>query len=330
MHSGDRFCEVKSVVKRSRLAVLAVLAVATVLLWFVNYRYPSYYTEKAFYTVLASTIVYSVFEVGFSEAIRKRVKEAKTRYSLRKAVSILTLATFLVTFASIWIGETQNILITFGLVGAGVAIAVQDVFKNFVGGLMLFVNGVYHVGDRVEINGKFGDVIDVGILYTTLMETREWVSGDQATGRLTIIPNGMVLSGVIQNYTRDFDFIWDEISLPITYDSDWNAANSLILDIVKRETKDIVENAEKNMTQIEEKYYFTKRSLQPAIFVSLTDNWITFEVRYITEVWQRRVLHDKISRLILSEIEKSEKVKIASATVDIVGFPPVKLKKEPD
>ncbi|MCW4009773.1 MAG: mechanosensitive ion channel family protein [Candidatus Bathyarchaeota archaeon] len=317
-------------VKRSRLAVLVVLAVASVLLWFVNCKYPSYYLVKTFYTVLASTIIYFIFEIVLSEVIRKRVKESKTRYSLRKVVAILTLATFLVTFASIWIGETQNILITFGLVGAGVAIAVQDVFKNFVGGLMLFVNGVYRAGDRVEINGKMGDVIDVGILYTTLMETREWVSGDQVTGRLTIIPNGVVLSGVTQNYTRDFDFIWDEISIPITYDSDWNAANTLILEIVKRETKEIVDNAQKNMTQIEEKYYVTKRSLQPAIFVSLTDNWITFDIRYITEVWQRRVLHDKLSRLILSEIEKAEKVKIASATMEIVGFPPVKLKKEPE
>ncbi len=317
-------------VKRSRLAVLAVLVVVSVLLWFVNCNYPSYYAEKTFYTALASAVIYCVFEVVFAEVIRKRVKESKTRYSLRKVVSILSLATFLVAFVSVWIGETQNILITFGLVGAGVAIAVQDVFKNFVGGIMLFVNGVYHVGDRVEVNGKFGDVIDVGLFYTTLMETREWVSGDQATGRLSVVPNGVVLSGVVQNYTRDFEFIWDEISVPITYDSDWNAANAMILDIVRRETKEIVDNAEKNMAQIEEKYYVTKRSLQPAIFLTLTDNWITFDIRYVAEVRQRRVLHDKLSRLILAEIAKMEKVKIASATLDITGFPPVKLKKEPE
>lgn len=315
-------------VKRSRLAVLSVLVAASVLLWFVNCNYPNYYTEKTFYTVLASTVIYCVFEVIFSEIIRRKVKESKTRYSLRKVVSILSLATFLIAFVSVWIGETQNILITFGLVGAGVAIAVQDVFKNFIGGIMLFVNGVYHVGDRVEVNGKFGDVIDVGLFYTTLMETREWVAGDQATGRLTVVPNGAVLSGVVQNYTRDFDFIWDEISVPITYDSDWNAANAMILDIVKRETKEIVDNAEKNMAQIEEKYYVTKRSLQPAIFLTLTDNWITFAIRYVTEVRQRRVLHDKLSRLILAEIAKTEKVKIASATIEITGFPSLQLKAD--
>ena len=60
---------------------------------------------------------------------------------------------------------------------------------------MIFLNGIYRVGDRIEMNQKFGDVIDIGLLYTTLMETREWVSGDQVTGRLAIVPNGGVLNG---------------------------------------------------------------------------------------------------------------------------------------
>ena len=242
----------------------------------------------------------------------------------------MTLAVSIIVFVAIWIVETQNILIAFGLIGAAVAFALQDIFKNFIGGIMIFLNGIYRVGDRVEINEKFGDVIDISLFYTTLMETREWVSGDQVTGRLTTVPNGLVLNGTIQNYTRDFDFIWDEITVPITYDSDWKEASEKILEIVTKETIDVSENAQKIMEKIEGKYYFTKRSLQPAIFLTLTDNWITFGIRYVTEVRQRRILHDKLSRLILSEIENSQKIKIASATMNITGFPPIKLEKEKD
>ena len=300
------------------------------LLGFANFRYPDMYLEKGFYSCLALTVIYLFFEVLFEEFVTKRIKESKTRYSLRKLISILSLATFALAFASIWIVEAQNILIAFGLVGAGVAIAIQDIFKNFIGGIMIVINGLYSVGDRIEINQKFGDVIDIGLLYTTLMETREWVAGDQVTGRLTTVPNGVVLAGTIQNYTRDFEFIWDEITIPITYDSDWNVANAVILDVVKRETKQISENAAKRIVDIEGKYYFTKRSLEPVIFLTLTDNWITFAIRYMTEVRQRRVLHDKLSRLLLAEIEKHEKIKIASATLNITDFPPVKLRKEQD
>jgi small-conductance mechanosensitive channel len=317
-------------VRRSRLIILLSLVIGSALLEFVNFRYPNAYLEKGVYTCLALTVIYFLLEVLFEELVTKRIKESKTRYSLRKVISVLSIATFALAFVSIWIVEAQSILIAFGLVGAGVAIALQDIFKNFIGGIMIFINGIYRVGDRIEINQKFGDVIDIGLFYTTLMETREWVAGDQVTGRLTIVPNGAVLAGTVQNYTRDFDFIWDEISIPITYDSDWNEANAKILDIVRKETKEIKENAEKTIVEIEGKYYFTKRSLEPAIFLTLTDNWITFDIRYMAEVRHRRALHDKLSRMILAEIEKSEKIKIASATLNITDFPPVKLRKEQD
>jgi small-conductance mechanosensitive channel len=317
-------------VRRSRLIILLSLVIGSALLEFVNFRYPNAYLEKGVYTCLALTVIYFLLEVLFEELVTKRIKESKTRYSLRKVISVLSIATFALAFVSIWIVEAQSILIAFGLVGAGVAIALQDIFKNFIGGIMIFINGIYRVGDRIEINQKFGDVIDIGLFYTTLMETREWVAGDQVTGRLTIVPNGAVLAGTVQNYTRDFDFIWDEISIPITYDSDWNEANAKILDIVRKETKEIKENAEKTIVEIEGKYYFTKKSLEPAIFLTLTDNWITFDIRYMAEVRHRRALHDKLSRMILAEIEKSEKIKIASATLNITDFPPVKLRKEQD
>jgi small-conductance mechanosensitive channel len=315
---------------RSKAIILFILIALSSSFFFGNFQYPNVYLEKIFFTFSALAIIYFIFEIIFEEYASKKVKDSKTRYSLRKIISILNIAVSIIIFLAIWIVETQNILIAFGLIGAAVAFALQDIFKNFIGGIMIFLNGIYRVGDRVELNEKFGDVIDISLFYTTLMETREWVSGDQVTGRLTTVPNGLVLNGTIQNYTRDFDFIWDEITIPITYDSAWKEASEKIIEIVTKETIDVSQKAHKIMEKIEGKYYFTKRSLQPAIFLTLTDNWITFGIRYVTEVRQRRFLHDKLSRLILSEIESSQKIKIASATMNITGFPPIKLRKEKD
>jgi small-conductance mechanosensitive channel len=288
-----------------------------------HYQYTDPYLEKGLFTGLALTAVYLLFEILLGGFLIKRVKDSKTRYSFRKILSVLSIAIFIVIFVSIWLAETQNILIAIGLIGAAIAFAIQDIFKNFIGGVMIFLNGIYSVGDRIEVGDKHGDVIDIGIFYTTLMETRGWVSGDQVTGRLTVIPNGGVLTGTVHNYTRDFDFIWDEITIPVTYDSDWNEATRLIIDIIKKETETVALNAQKIMEKIEGKYYFTKRSLEPAIFLTLTDNWITFGVRYVAEVRSRRAMHDRLTRLILKEFEKSEKITIASTTINIVGFPPI-------
>jgi small-conductance mechanosensitive channel len=310
-----------------RIIGLLSLIIITVLFWYANFRYPNLYLEKGFYTFLALTIIHFVFKSVFEGIVARKIKESKTRYTFRKTASILYFVVLLLAVIRIWVEHTQALLVSYGLVAAGIAIALQDVFKNFAGGVIIFVTGIYHVGDRIEINQKYGDVIDIGILYTTLLELKEWVAGDQATGRLSVIPNGIVLSGTVNNYTKDNNFIWDEIEVPITYDSDWKEAVTTIQRIVGEETKKMAEQAEKEILKLGEKYYLTIKAVEPEIYLTLTDNWITFNIRYITDVRERRLVRNKLSQMILEEILKSENVKIASTTLDIIGLPELTLKR---
>jgi len=255
------------------------LIFATAALWFINYQYPNFYNFyiiKGFYTSFALTIIYIIFRVFLEELIVKRLKQTKMKYSFKKTISILYVLVFLFAVVAIWIEQTETILISYGLIGAGIAVSLQDVFKNFAGGITIFSSGMYRVGDRVEINGKTGDIIDIGVLYTTVMEIGEWVDGNQATGRLSFIPNSNVLSSNVNNFTKDHNFIWDEISLPITYDSDWKKANKIIFDIVNKETAIIADQADKEITKLGEKYYLSKKPVEPVIFFTITDNWLNF------------------------------------------------------
>ena len=295
------------------------------LFWLVHFRYPNPYVRNGFYTFLTLTILYFLFRIAFEVVVAKRIRESKTRYSFRKTVSILYLVVSVAIMLRIWVEDAHMLTVSYGLVGAGIAVALQDFFKNFAGGIVLFVTGIYRVGDRIEINSKYGDVIDIRMLYTTLMEMKEWVAGDQATGRLSIIPNGMVLSSTINNYTKDNNFIWDELAIPITYDSDWKEAVTKILGIVKEGTGKIADQAEKEISGLGEKYYLFKRTVQPEIFFTLTDNWITFNIRYISDVKERRSLHNALTQMILSEIQRSGNIKMASTTLDITSFPELKL-----
>jgi len=232
---------------------------------------------------------------------------------------MLYLLVFVGIILAIWVEDTQSLIVSYGLIAAGVAFALQEVFKSIAGGMLIFVRSLYSIGDRIEINGKYGDVIDIGIMYTTLLEIREWVSGDQPTGRITQIQNSYVLSYPVNNYTKDHPYIWDEIHVPITYDSDWKMAEEIILRIVQQETQDVTKASEKSISALADKYYLPQRSEVPYVYLTITDNWISFHVRYITEVRKRRLLRSNLSRLILEEIEKSGqgKVKIASGTLDI-------------
>jgi small-conductance mechanosensitive channel len=308
-----------------RFAVLLSLILLAVVIWITNYLYPNVYLQKAFFTAVAVAAIHLLFKHIFEDVFIGRIAASKTRYSFKKTVSIVYLVVLVAVVINIWVDSTQSLLVSYGIIAAGLAVSLQDLFKNFVGGILIFVTGIYRVGDRVEINSRKGDVIDIDILYTTLMEMGEWMSGDQATGRLTIIPNGYILSGSVNNYTKDHPFIWDEISLPITYDSDWKEAVTMILTVVRKETAAQVYDAEKSLSSLEEKYYLPRRVVEPAAFITLTDNWINFNIRYMTVVRERRMVKNKLSRLILEEIEKSEKIKLASTTIDIIGFPEVRL-----
>ena len=308
------------------LISLGTLLLVTGALWFLQLHYPSLYLERAFISFLAVTLTYFLFKVVIEAMVARRITEAKARYSFKKTVSILYMFILLAVLIRIWIEQTETLLVSYGLLAAGIAIALQDFFRNFVGGVIIFTTGIYRVGDRIELKEKYGDVIDIGILYTTLLELKEWVAGDQATGRLTLIPNGYVLSSIINNYTKDNNFIWDELEIPLTYDSDWRDALAMIRRVAGEETRAMASRAEEEILKLREKYYLTIRTVEPEIYLTLTDNWILFHIRFITDVRQRRQVRNIIGQRLLDEIERSEKLKLASATIDIVGFPEVRVK----
>ena len=129
---------------------------------------------------LTITGLYLIFKVILEGLVAARIGDNKTRYSFRKGVSLGFLAIVTLIILRAWVEDPQTLLVAYGLVAAGVAIALQDLFKNFVGGLTLMINGSYRVGDRIEIDDRYGDVLDIGLMYTTLLELRSWVKGDQS------------------------------------------------------------------------------------------------------------------------------------------------------
>lgn len=310
-----------------RIMIFVFLLLVSAGIWVLNLQYNVTYLEKLYLTTFSLAAIYFIFKIVFEELVAKNIKDLKPRYSFRKAVSIIYMAVFLITIVAIWVESPEALLVTYGLIAAGIAVALQDLFKSLAGGIILFVTRIYKVGDRVQINSKEGDVIDIDLLYTTILEMKEWVDGDQATGRLTMVPNSVVLSGVINNYTKDNNFMWDEIRVPVTYESNWRKAMKIMQDIATKETKDVAKKAEKDISKIREKYYFTGRPVDPQVFVGLTDNWINLTVRYVTLVRGRRGLKSNLSLMILEEIEKSKDVKIASATLTVTNVTGQKKKK---
>ncbi|MFA5295675.1 MAG: mechanosensitive ion channel family protein [Methanoregulaceae archaeon] len=300
-----------------KYVLVSVLIVATVIVFLSGTISSSPLLPQLFTTLLVITVIFSLFSIVLDTLIRRNIRDSRSKYTATKVISVIESVLMLAAVALIWVRDLQALTVFFGIIGAGIAIALQDVFKNFAGSLTILLTRVYGVGDRIEIDGRYGDVMDIGIMNTTLMEIREWVAGDQPTGRLIIIPNGQLITKSVQNFSRDHSFLWDEIQIPITYESNWRRAIEILTGIAQRETGDISQVAEVEIERIGEKYFLPRKDIQPAVYVTLTDNWILLSVRFVTYVRERRVVRARLNRLILEAFEQEDGITIASETMDV-------------
>jgi small-conductance mechanosensitive channel len=177
--------------------------------------------------------------------------------------------------------------------------------------------------DRVQLGGIKGDVIDIGILRTTLMELGEWVQSDLYTGRIVRIANSFVFKEPVYNYSGDFPFLWDEIKVPVKYGSDHRLARNILEQVVEEIVTDDVMSAVKTAWQtMVRKYLIENARIEPAVTLVLTDNWMEFTVRYVVDYKKRRFTKDQIFTRILDEFTNTEnRVCIASTTIHLVEAP---------
>jgi small-conductance mechanosensitive channel len=312
---------------RDALKWLGLIAI-TLAMWGLNMYYPSDYLERGVITLFSISMIYLGLRVVFENITLSRISEIKTKYSFRKGITVVFYLLIAIVMATIWVENTQALVVSFGIIGAGFAIALQDVFKNFAGSIFIISSGLYSVGDRIEIDQKMGDVIDIGLWNTTLMEIRGWVDGDQQTGRITMVPNGAVISTPVFNYSKDFTFIWDEITIPLTYQSDWKEAISIFSAILKEQNDKMVAEVERAIEQIGTKYYIIKKGMEPSVYLTTTSNWIQISMRYLVDVRQRRQVHNELSRKMLAAVEESEVMEIGSSTMIVTGRHQVTLQNE--
>jgi small-conductance mechanosensitive channel len=313
--------------KMIRLLKIFFLIILIVSIIYVYYFIQSNPTlVKAIYSVVILLIAY-ILNIFIESVIKKEIQETRERYSIRKAVStVISILTFGAILA-VWFQETTTLVVAFGLLSAGIAIALQDLLRNVAGGLIIFFTSPFRAGDRIQVDNDLGDVIDIKIFYTTLMEIKEWVDGDQYSGRIFQIPNSFILNKTVKNYTRDFSFIWDEITIMLTYESNYKKAQEMIKRIAHEISGPFKEVAKNELINMEEKYLINPADVEETIYTKITDNWIDLRLRYVVDPRKRRLVRHTLSEKILEGLLPEKDIKIASATFEIVGFPPLKIER---
>jgi small-conductance mechanosensitive channel len=211
---------------------------------------------------------------------------------------------------------------------AGITITLQELILSIAGSFYIFFVQVYKPGDRIEINGITGDVMDIDSIYTTMMEIGEWVSSDNYSGRIVKLSNSFVFKGAIYNYSKDFPFVWDEFNLPIRYGSDIELAKKIVIDIAAETLSEYISQSISNWKKVVNKYYIEDAMVEPTLAITMTDNWIQFNLRYIVDYKKRRSTKHLLNEKIGKAIQATDgKIELASATVEIVKIPTINLEK---
>lgn len=258
---------------------------------------------KIFYTVL-SVFALVLLKVIALKIVFRRFQQVKDRYFWKNSVNNTYYFLLLVFLFNIWVEQVESLATLVGLVGAGLVIALQAPVMNIAGWIFIIIRKPFDVGDRIEINGVAGDVIDIRFFQFTINEIGNWVAADQSTGRIIHIPNGEIFKASQANYDQGFSHVWDEISLRVTFDSDWKKAKELCEKIVNEHAEELSFSAKRKLLEASKKFMIFYSNLTPFVYTSVEDYGIKLTMRYLTLPKKRRVAQHEIWEDILETFQK--------------------------
>ena len=237
------------------------------------------------------------------------------------AIWILVLSVLAVSM----IGETGSMVLSLGLVAAALTFVLQQPLLNVIGWALISYRRLYRIGDRVAVGGTKGYVLDITTMYTELREFGEWMRGDTFTGRIATIPNSLVFTQPIHNYTKDFPFIWDEVVNLVTYESDIEVAKEYMLESAKKAVGQLMQqNYERYKRKIEIRDLHQLLLKEPELRMELADSGVNVFVMYFCPVEQRRKIKSEITELIWSKFMEDPRVGIAYPHMHLIGDIPQK------
>ena len=256
------------------------------------------------------------------------LEDTERQYRANKLVNYTITGIFLVTLGIIWVDAFGSLPTYLGLVSAGIAIALADVLKNMAGWAFILARKPFQVSDRIEVNGIKGDVVDIRLFRFSLMEVDGWVDAEQSTGRLVHVPNGMVFNTAVSNYTEGFPYIWHELPVLVTFESDWKEAEKIIREVLASDAPDIEGAAGSRIRATALRYSIRIGTLTPTVYLTVRDSGVLLTARYLVEARTRRGREDRIWRGILERFEATPSVELAYPTIRTFLHDPIRLDRQ--
>lgn len=239
--------------------------------------------------MLASLALAGIRRFGASlNAERKRLRSLQ--FAIRLAVQVVALGAIVIVV----LGSPGQVTTIIGLAGAGLTVALKDFIVAFFGWFVLMGKNGIRVGDWVEINGIGGEVVEIGLLRTVLLETGQWSDAGHPTGRKVACVNSFAVEGHYFNFSTTGQWLWDEIEVLVPRGEDPYRVLNSVQELVVNETRENVRQAEEEWHRVAHSHALQSFSAAPAINVKPTNMGVNIIVRYITRAHQRFELRSRL------------------------------------
>ena len=271
--------------------------------------------QKQFFFSILIVLSLLLIRYWIRGSIRRRVEDVSHRYYWQRITTYTIVILAILIIARVWFMGIQPLFAYFGIVSAGLAIALHDTIANLAGWLFILLRRPFQVGDRVEIGDIAGDVIDIRLFQFSLLEVGNWVDADQSTGRIVHVPNGKVMREPLANYTKGFRYIWHEVPVLITFESDWQKAKEILETIAEERVHQLSEDAEDQIRQAARQYMIFYGKLTPKVFLTVKDCGVLLTLRYMVNPRRRRNTEEDIWTGILVAFAQHDDIDFAYPTL---------------
>jgi len=272
---------------------------------------------------LLLTIAFIITAWVFAWGLRQLLKlfigsRTGTRFQFwaKQGVSLIVAAILVLGVMSIWFDNPARLASVVGLIGAGIAFALQRVITAVAGYFVILRGKTFNVGDRIQMGGTRGDVIGLSFMQTRIMEMGQspmeqsdppsmWVHSRQFSGRIVTVTNDKVFDCPVYNYTHDFPYIWDEIRLPLHFNQDFARAEQILLDAGRRHALTEAAVGEAELKRLEQRFGVKVGEIDPRVYWRITENWLELTLRFLAPDHGIRSIKDRMTRDILSGFEQA-------------------------
>ena len=278
---------------------------------FINYVSELTSIDEKYLILICRTLIYFfilsiIQKIGIK--VLKHIRDGKKEYNYTQRYKLFISMIKFTIFIFLW-GEYLGAFLTLiSVISAAFTIAIRDLIFNFFCGIYIKVAKPFEVEDRIEINNHKGDVININSLNFEVLEVNNETFTGQSTGIITHIPNSNIFNFPLRNYNKAFKYIWNELTVKVPLDSDFQKAKSVIYKIVNSNEiiKNIPQKMNKQINNISTDYRIYYNRYTPIIYTKVIDNHIELTVRYLIHPKKARYVESTIWNCILAAYKNGE------------------------